>query len=320
MIFRTKLLAEVLENRYNEPGKSEEGADMEERRPIRLLERDLLSRRLEQFDYTILTFNRWKQWKPKLTRDNVLSNFKLVVMTAGRSRVTAGDTVREAGRGDVLLFAPFVRNRVECVSEEDVELYYLYFDLLPIEKRSDFMALFHCRELNCCPGLIPEHVFPQLELSWQAARGERPGGYYASKLLLLRTLFSLLQSEAARGVAVPERITSSASGEALVSRCIRYLDAHMRENVSVTELCGAFGVSQSYLSKCFTKAVGKSTKEFIVTYKLRRLEQELKYGASSMKALAEQYGFPSEYAFSVAFKKYYGVPPLGYRRGERGAE
>lgn len=293
---------------------------MAERRPIQLLERDMLSQRLEQFDYSILAFNRWKQWKPRLTRDNVLSNFKLVIMAAGRSRVTAGDVVREAGRGEVLLFAPFVRNRVECVSEEDVELYYLYFDLLPMEKRSDFTALFHCRELNCCPGLIPEHVFPQLERSLSAARGERPGGYFSAKLLLLHTLLNLLQAEAERGVAVPERAAATAAGEALVSRCIGYLDAHMSENVSVGDLCGEFGVSQSYLSKCFTRAVGKSTKEFIVTYKLRRLEQELRYGESSMKALAAQYGFPSEYAFSVAFKKYYGVSPLGYRRGPRGGD
>ena len=39
-----------------------------------------------------------------------------------------------------------------------------------------------------------------------------------------------------------------------------------------------------------------------------------------MKTLAAQYGFPSEYAFSVAFKKYYGVSPLGYRRGPRGGD
>lgn len=289
---------------------------MEGETAMRYLDKDLLSQRMERFDYTVLGFDLWAQRKPDVAHNDVLGSFKLAILREGRCRVTAGTMTREAARGDALLFAPFVRNHVECLGEEPTRLYYVYFDLAPVEKRADFMSLFHCRQLGDYPGLIPDAVFRQIERTREVVLARRPGCYYSVKLLLHHTLLNILQREIReyRPGGLP-----AAAEEQVVSRCVEYLDLHISEPVSVSELCNAVNVSQSYLCKCFTRTVGKSTKEFIMTYKFERLEADLRRGRASMQELAARYGFPSAYAFSAAFKKCYGVPPMAYRKHHREA-
>lgn len=273
---------------------------------------DTLSGRLEEFDYRVLAFGHWRENGPVRSKCDVLGSFKLAILTAGRCHVTGGGRAFDAGMGDVFLFAPFVRNRVECLEGEPVGLYFLYFDLLSLEKRADFIRLFHLHGVECYPGRVGERVLPQLERVERAVAGGEPGSYYMAKLALQRTLIDLLRAEEERGR--PD-LSSGVGAEAqVVGRCLQYLDAHWTENPSVGDLCEALGLSQSYLCRCFSAATGYATKEFVVLYKLHLAERELGAGTASMESLAARYGFPSAQAFRAAFKKYYGTSPMAYRR------
>lgn len=273
---------------------------------------DALSQRLEGYNYSVLAFGHWEEGGVIRSKHDVLSSFKLAIITAGRCRVSSADREFNAGQGDVFLFAPFVRNSVECVGEERVGLYYIYFDLLPLQKRGDFTRLFHLRSLEHYPGRIGELVLPQLKRVEQAVLEERPGCYYRAKLALQRTLVDLLLAEQERGR--PYIPYTAGVEEQMVEKCIEYLDAHLAENVQVSDLCEKLSLSQSYLSRCFTRVMGRSTKEFIAVHKLHQAERELGPGSASMEEIAVRYGFPSAQAFRAAFKKYYGVSPTVYRK------
>ena len=273
---------------------------------------DALSQRLEGFNYSVLAFGHWEEGGVIRSKHDVLSSFKLAIITAGRCRVASADREFTAGQGDVFLFAPFVRNSVECMGEERVGLYYIYFDLLPLQKRGDFTRLFHLHSLEHYPGRIGELVLPQLKRVEQAVLEERPGCYYRAKLALQRTLVDLLLAEQERGQ--PYVPYTAGVEEQVVEQCIEYLDTHWADNVQVSDLCEKLGLSQSYLSRCFTRVMGRSTKEFIVVHKLHQAERVLGPGCASMEEIALRHGFPSAHAFRTAFKKYYGVSPMAYRR------
>lgn len=273
---------------------------------------DALSQRLEGFNYSVLAFGHWEEGGVIRSKHDVLSSFKLAIITAGRCRVSSADREFNAGQGDVFLFAPFVRNSVECVGEERVGLYYIYFDLLPLQKRGDFTRLFHLRSLEHYPGRIGELVLPQLKRVEQAVLGEQSGCYYRAKLALQRTLVDLLLAEQERGQ--PYLPYTAGVEEQVVEQCIEYLDTRLAENVQVSDLCERLRLSQSYLSRCFTRVMGRSTKEFIVVHKLHQAERELGPGSASMEEIAARYGFPSAQAFRAAFKRYYGVSPTVYRK------
>lgn len=281
-----------------------------------LLTVDALSQRLEGFNYSVLAFGHWEEGGVVRSKCDVLSSFKLAIITAGHCRVASADREFSAGQGDVFLFAPFVRNSVACVGEERVGLYYIYFDLLPLQKRGDFTRLFHLRSLEHYPGRVGELVLPQLKRVERAVFEEQPGCYYRAKLALQRTLVDLLLAEQERGH--PYLPYTAGVEERVVEQCVEYLDAHWAENVQVSHLCEKLSLSQSYLSRCFTRVMGRSTKEFIVVHKLHQAERALAPGSAPMEEVAVQYGFPSAHAFRTAFKKYYGVSPTTYRKETKG--
>ncbi|MEG0764827.1 MAG: AraC family transcriptional regulator [Pseudoflavonifractor sp.] len=281
------------------------------------LEKDPLSVRLEQFDYNILACGIWQQAQTATLQNDMLSSFKLVGIAAGEAKLQVGADLRSVSVGDAVLFAPFVRYSVHCVSAEPVRLYFVYFDLLPLQKRADFVSLFHCSTIGIYPKLMEPSIFPLLTQTVQRVETGEPGCYFSAKLLLERVLMHILRMDAS---AAPAPGSGTAAEETVVQCCIDYLSAHMAEGVRVEELCAAAGVSQSYLHKCFSKTMGCSTKKFVLTYKFSQMERELKCGILPIGTLAERYGFSSAYAFSAAFKKYYGTSPTAYRKSKNQKE
>lgn len=99
----------------------------------------------------------------------------------------------------------------------------------------------------------------------------------------------------------------------LCYKMMNYIDTHIYSMKSLNELCKYTDYSYGYLSALFKKTTGGSLSNY---YRLRRLETSrllIVEGKLSISQISEQLGYSSLYAFSKAFKEYFGISPKKYK-------
>lgn len=95
---------------------------------------------------------------------------------------------------------------------------------------------------------------------------------------------------------------------------IKYIEDNYKEDISVEEISQHFDLSTGYLSKLFKDNLGKSPKEYLLQYRLKKATQNLIESNEPIIDIALNHGFSSLNSFYVQFKKYYGLSPAKYRK------
>lgn len=112
---------------------------------------------------------------------------------------------------------------------------------------------------------------------------------------------------------------SVATNEApLVSKVRAHIDAHLFEEVSLADLCRAFGTSESTLLRTFRRETGTTPVEYTRARRLDEARLLLETGTYSASEVAIQVGYASLPAFTSAFSRKFGHAPSSLRkRGSR---
>ena len=87
---------------------------------------------------------------------------------------------------------------------------------------------------------------------------------------------------------------------------------HHRAN-RVASLAAEVGVSRATLARRFTDLVGEPPMSFLTGWRLALAADLLREPGSTIAAVANQVGYGSPYALSIAFKRAYGVSPKAHR-------
>jgi len=99
----------------------------------------------------------------------------------------------------------------------------------------------------------------------------------------------------------------------LAAQARQYLDDHLAKRSCPAELAGKFGVSESYLRRCFRQAYGKTPRRYLTEVRMRRAAILLSTTRVSVEQIAVDGGFPNVVWFIKCFKRAYGVSPTEYR-------
>jgi transcriptional regulator GlxA family with amidase domain len=129
----------------------------------------------------------------------------------------------------------------------------------------------------------------------EAARWDQRGAV----LSLLRTLTE----------AHPERARDAAVARAL--------DAMKRDPMrawTVAELGRLVGLSRAAFARRFVRAVGEPPKRYLASLRLELAAHLLATTDEGLAQIAAMVGYASEFAFSRAFSRRFGVAPGGFRR------
>lgn len=84
---------------------------------------------------------------------------------------------------------------------------------------------------------------------------------------------------------------------------------------SVAALAQRAGMSRSAFSARFTEVVGESAMRYLTHWRLSLAHSHLQHSTEPLAAIAEQFGYASEVAFSRAFKREFAVTPGRVRTG-----
>ncbi len=94
-----------------------------------------------------------------------------------------------------------------------------------------------------------------------------------------------------------------------------YIRLNLKERISVKTIAAEFGVSRETVRRDFRKYFGGlSPSEMMRTLRMGYASERLSRTEKSVAEIAEECGFSNPFVFSAAFKNYYGMPPVQYRK------
>ena len=93
-----------------------------------------------------------------------------------------------------------------------------------------------------------------------------------------------------------------------------YMNRHYLGGLTVKELAQQMGMSEKYFIQYFHIQTGTSPKQYLVEKRMKHALLLLADPDNSLSYTAARLGYSDQYAFSKAFKNYYGEAPSSFRK------
>lgn len=148
-----------------------------------------------------------------------------------------------------------------------------------------------------------EHLVDELEDELLATK---PGFRAIATALLVELLIHL--SRCYGKSSKPEALSLLRIADA-----INYLERHYTERINFTKLAQAAGMSPRSFQRAFLRATGTSARNYLITTRLKRAAEFLKYHNCSVSESAYKAGFKDSNYFTRLFKKYMKISPKHFR-------
>lgn len=163
-------------------------------------------------------------------------------------------------------------------------------------------------------GAVPPHLVDHhqgvrtalVAMHLEAAAGCTSGQLYAQSLSL-----TLLQRLAERhGLAIARKSPASWIS---FQKALRYIEDHLHEDLSITELAQISGTRPQTLTRDFKRMTGSSIYHHVLLRRVERAKPMLKRKGTSVTEVAMALGFSSPSHFSSTFTNIVGCSPRKYR-------
>jgi len=101
-----------------------------------------------------------------------------------------------------------------------------------------------------------------------------------------------------------------------VGQALQHLHGHPTRAWTLEALAREAGASRSLLAERFTHLVGVPPMQYLAQWRIQLAASLLRTTQASLAEIADRVGYGSEASLSRAFKRWVGVAPVVYRRGE----
>lgn len=102
-----------------------------------------------------------------------------------------------------------------------------------------------------------------------------------------------------------------------IHEAITFIEQNFQNDISVEDIADTCGLNRSYFGKIFKDAVGKTTQEFLMNYRMTKACELLKLTQLSVGDIGKAVGYDNPLHFSRAFKTVYGISPREWRNQNR---
>lgn len=131
---------------------------------------------------------------------------------------------------------------------------------------------------------------------------------------LMQTVLSLVDRQLAQqSIATTTRPSASLD---LIQRVVAYVCQHITQpdSLRMEKIADVFNYSPGHLGALFKEHLGESIQQYIIRYKLKRVETRLSVSAMTISQIADEFGFADVCHLNKLFKRYYHDTPSNYRR------
>lgn len=102
-----------------------------------------------------------------------------------------------------------------------------------------------------------------------------------------------------------------------IKEALSYIEQNFQNDISVEGIAEVCGLNRSYFGRIFKETIGKSPKEFLMSYRMVKAAELLKLTDLSIGDVGNAVGYPNQLHFSRAFKNAYGISPREWRNTHR---
>lgn len=103
-------------------------------------------------------------------------------------------------------------------------------------------------------------------------------------------------------------------GEQTIIGIVRYMQEHLREEISLNILAEEFHLSAQYISQLFKNEIGVNFLAYLTNIRMEQAKKLLLSTDHAVAEIAEKSGYGDYRVFTKAFKKAEGVTPSQYKR------
>lgn len=108
-------------------------------------------------------------------------------------------------------------------------------------------------------------------------------------------------------------IPSQGPGGDMTVQLLAYCAEHFTEDITVSHLAQALYISESYVSKLFSRNLKCSLREYINGLRVHKAQKLLEHGDLSVGQIMAQCGFQNQSSFNRVFRQVCGISPRQYR-------
>ncbi len=244
--------------------------------------------------------------------------WEIVYVDRGELYLQGGEREHLVKQGEIFFHQPNEFHRVRCDGTHSASVFIVSFDC-----RSPAMRFF-CekvmsvpRELRPLLHLLTEECIQSFHLyTHPLQQTDTPplGGQQLIRNYLECFLIRLMRSDTDKNNTEEVFFPSQEHLESSLAENIeRYLKAHLRERITLEDLCEEFHFGTSTLCNVFRKKTGKPILRYFLELKISEAKRLLYEDTKTITEISEHLGFESPQYFSRLFRQYVGVCPREFR-------
>lgn len=235
------------------------------------------------------------------------NEFEIYINLSGDVSFLVENSLYPLSRGDVIIARPGERHHCVYRSNKPHKLFWILFDSEKNKTLLDFLK----------DGFCENYISPRDELRKELL--ELCGALHGKKLTEEGQIYAFLRIFA----ILKESSNKEESAKDVLSndlkQVIDYIDKHIHEPLTITQIANTFYLSQSTLERQFKQVLNSTPLEYIRKKKLILAAQRLRNGESVLQA-GLNLGYNDTSYFIQLFKKYYGCTPCEYKRMHKDRE
>ncbi len=97
-------------------------------------------------------------------------------------------------------------------------------------------------------------------------------------------------------------------------QAIEYIQTHLGENLSLTDIANELGISQYYFCHLFKRSTGMSPHQFLIRQRIEQAKRLLRQPERTITSIAMECGFANQSHFARYFRQHTGMNPNQFRR------
>ncbi len=226
---------------------------------------------------------------------------ELKYIISGELEVTCEDVVLTMGPGDIMLYRPDVFHMEKSVTDkaEFAVVHFTGIDLF--EDKPKYLSL---SDENLA---LVKLLFSTLDRTCTNNRPLNSCRHTAKKLLEV-LLYNIAD------LSMPYQIKPGRQAE-IYSRATKYMQEHLSDRLSVSQVAKHCGVCGTVLKEIFAKFTGHGAAKYYLNLRLEAAKQLLLQDISPAE-VSEKLGFSSPSYFSQCFLRECGCTPSAYKKGQ----
>ena len=235
-------------------------------------------------------------------RNSGATDYICIYCIDGSGTIELGKQIFALERGEIFFIPPAVPHIYHSNASKPWSILWIHFQMdatntfdLPFKK----VIRIKSREKNA----LLQRYFIDLFDAGEAAASPKRLAYLSQLLQLILTTVSYLEEDLA-----------SDPQQTYLHKAIQFMLEHLREDITLEDLCRHLKISSSYISAIFNRYTGKSPIDYLIDMRVEQACRLLKLSDMKIYEIAKRVGYHDQYYFSRTFKKKMGIPPKDYRK------